>query len=138
MLALGQAFERSERPESKEAREIEGGNLENARKLMLELHEFRSYQLRQKRNVECLSNVANESVKEHRDMRETLGISSTAYLTVHKNLCTLASWLESTKENLESAQKVTDSCLSTVSLILQLQGHGADVTSAFFLTEYEK
>ncbi|GES64126.1 hypothetical protein ATEIFO6365_0008019600 [Aspergillus terreus] len=133
VLALGQAFERSERPESKEAREIERGNLENARKLILELHEFRSYQLRQKRNVECLSNVANESVKEHCDMRETLCISSTAYLKVHKNLCTLASWLESTKENLESAQKVTDSCLSTLSFLLNMRNNRSVEENTKFL-----
>lgn len=83
---------------------------------MLELHELRSYQLRENLNFGHLSSIINEALNEHSDIRQFLDISMTAYLQVEKNLCTLASWVNAMKRKLESAQKTTDSCLSTVSL----------------------
>ncbi|KAL4797674.1 hypothetical protein BDV19DRAFT_387103 [Aspergillus venezuelensis] len=46
-----------------------------------------------------------------------------AYLEVHKNLCTLASWVQGMKQNLESAQMVTYSCLSTLSSLINMGNH---------------
>lgn len=85
---------------------------------MLELHELRSYQLRVNLNFGYLSSIINESLNEHHDIREILSISLTTYLEVEKNLCTLGSWVQAMKQNLESAQKTTDSCLSTVSITI--------------------
>ncbi|KAF3388167.1 hypothetical protein DPV78_012196 [Talaromyces pinophilus] len=42
---------------------------------------------------------------------------------VEKNLCTLASWVDAMKCKLESAQKTTDSFLSTLSLLLNMRNN---------------
>ncbi|KAL4982240.1 hypothetical protein BDW68DRAFT_195524 [Aspergillus falconensis] len=138
VLALGKSFDQTEQPGSKETREIERKNLQDARRLMLQLHELCSYQLRQNRNLRYLSNIINESVKEHHDIRETLNINLTAFLEVHENLCTLASWVQGMKQNLESAQKVTDSCLSTLSLLLNMRNnHSVEENTKFLATMAE-
>lgn len=116
VLALGKSFDEAEQHRSTESRGTERKKLQDARNLMLQLHELCSYQLRQNRNLGYLSNIINESIKEHHESRETLEINPSTFLEVHKNLCTLASWVQGVKQNLESTQKVTDSCLSTVSL----------------------
>jgi hypothetical protein len=118
VLALGRSFDQAQQPISSENREIKRENLQRARKLMLELHELRSYQLRVNLNFGYLSSIINESLNEHHDIREILSISLTTYLEVEKNLCTLGSWVQAMKQNLESAQKTTDSCLSTVSITI--------------------
>ncbi|KAL4912949.1 hypothetical protein BDW62DRAFT_9096 [Aspergillus aurantiobrunneus] len=138
VLALGKSFDQTEQPRTVGTRETERRNLQNARKLMLQLHELCSYQLYQNRNLGYLSNIINESVKEHHDIRETLGISLTAFLEVHKNLCTLASWVQGMKQNLESAQMVTDSCLSTLSLLLNMRNnHSVEENTKFLATMAE-
>ncbi|KAL4747421.1 hypothetical protein BDW72DRAFT_209663 [Aspergillus terricola var. indicus] len=133
VLALGKSFDQTEKPGSREAREIERKNLQDARKLMLQLHELCSYQLRQNRNLGYLSNIINETVKEHHDIRETLGINLTTFLEAHKNLCTLASWVQGMRQNLESAQKVTDSCLSTLSMLLNMRNNQSVEENTKFL-----
>ncbi|KAL2862232.1 uncharacterized protein BJX67DRAFT_385856 [Aspergillus lucknowensis] len=138
VLALGKSFDRIERHGSNETREIERKNLRDARNLMLQLHELCSYQVRHYRNLGYLSNIINESVKEHDDMREALGINLIAFLEVHKNLCTLAPWVQGMKQNLESAQKVTDSCLSTLSLLLNMRNsHSVEENTKFLATMAE-
>ncbi|KAL3475570.1 hypothetical protein BJX99DRAFT_157936 [Aspergillus californicus] len=138
VLALGKSFDETEQPSSQESREIERKNLQNARKLMLQLHELCSYQILQNGNLEHLSNIINESVKEHHDNHDILGISPAAFLKVHKNLCTLASWVQGMKQNLGSAQKVTDSCLSTLSLLLNMRNnHSVEEHTRFLATMAE-
>jgi hypothetical protein len=88
--------------------------LQEARKHLLELHQLRSYQLHQALNLGHLLNAIDDSLQEHDDVRSTLDISSTVYVQVQKNLCTLASWAKGMKQDLEMTQKTTDSCLSTV------------------------
>ncbi|KAL2830901.1 hypothetical protein BDW59DRAFT_158335 [Aspergillus cavernicola] len=124
VLALGESFDQLRQPETRENHEIERENLQKARRLMLELHELRSYQLREKLNFGYLSSIINETLNEHHhDIHELLDISPTAYLQVEKNLCTLASWVQAMKHKLESAQKTTDSCLSTLSLLLTMRNN---------------
>ncbi|KAL4794834.1 hypothetical protein BDV19DRAFT_364006 [Aspergillus venezuelensis] len=138
VLALGKSFDQTEQLRTVEIRETERRNLQNARKLMLQLHELCSYQLRQNRNLGYLYNIINDSVKEHHDIRETIGINPTAFLEVHENLCTLASWVQSMKQNLESAQMVTNSCRSTLSLLLNMRNnHSVEENTKFLATMAE-
>ncbi|KAL3492080.1 hypothetical protein BJX62DRAFT_224755 [Aspergillus germanicus] len=104
-----------------------------ARKLLLELHQLRSYQLRQTLNLGHLLNVINESLQEHDDARRTLDISLTRYVQVHKNPCTLASWAKGMKQDLDMTQKTTDSCLSTLSLLLNMRNNQSVEQNTKFL-----
>jgi hypothetical protein len=91
--------------------------LKKARELMLDLHSLRSYQFRQTDYLETLQKIVQDSIEEHKTVRDLLEIEYSHFLRVDKNLVTLNSWVQSMSSNLKSAGVIIHNNLSFVRIL---------------------